>query len=68
MERTTAFANNLVAAGGPKGLTSRTAREYLAGDLPSAVINQALRDVAPHRDVQMTIQAPRIEIRGGGQG
>ncbi|MEX1386754.1 IS200/IS605 family accessory protein TnpB-related protein [Hydrogenibacillus schlegelii] len=32
--------------------TSRTAREYLAGDLPSAVINQALRDVAAHRDVQ----------------
>ncbi|PTQ54198.1 MAG: Mobile element protein [Hydrogenibacillus schlegelii] len=52
VERTTAFANNLVAAGRPKGLTSRTAREYLAGDLPSAVINQALRDVAAHRDVQ----------------
>lgn len=53
VERTTAFANNLIAAGRPKGLTSRTAREYLAGDLPSAVINQVLRDVAAHRDVQM---------------
>ncbi|MEX1336915.1 hypothetical protein AB1399_00150, partial [Hydrogenibacillus schlegelii] len=52
VERTTAFANNLVAAGRPKGLTSRTARAYFAGDLPSAVINQALRDVAAHRDVQ----------------
>ncbi|MBE3596228.1 MAG: transposase, partial [Hydrogenibacillus sp.] len=27
--RTTTFANNLIAAGRPKGLTSRTAREYL---------------------------------------
>ncbi|QZA32700.1 RNA-guided endonuclease TnpB family protein [Hydrogenibacillus sp. N12] len=52
VERTTALANNLVAAGRPKGLTSRTARAYLAGDLPSAVINQVLRDVAAHRDVQ----------------
>lgn len=52
VERTTAFANHLVAAGRPKGLTSRTAREYLAGDLPSVVINQALRDVAAHRDVR----------------
>ncbi|RKQ84244.1 RNA-guided endonuclease TnpB family protein [Brockia lithotrophica] len=52
VERTTAFANNLVAAGRPKGLTSRTARVYLTGDLPSVVINQALRDVATHRDVR----------------
>ncbi|MEX1386885.1 transposase [Hydrogenibacillus schlegelii] len=52
VEHTTAFANNLVAAGRPKGLTSRTARAYLAGNLPSAVINQALRDVAAHRDVK----------------
>ncbi|MBE3562138.1 MAG: transposase [Hydrogenibacillus schlegelii] len=50
--RITAFANNLVAAGRPKGLTSRTAREYLAGDLPSAVINQALRDVLAHKEVK----------------
>ncbi|MBE3550753.1 MAG: hypothetical protein IMX03_05995 [Brockia lithotrophica] len=62
VERTMAFANNLVAAGRPKGLTSRTAGAYLAGDLPSAVIHQALREVAPHRDVQMTMQAPRISI------
>ncbi|MDP2659870.1 MAG: transposase [Dehalococcoidia bacterium] len=51
-ERTTALANALVSAGRPKGLTSKTARLYLAGDLPSAVINQTLRDVAAHPKVE----------------
>ncbi len=51
-ERTTALANALVAADRPKGLTSKTARPYLGGHLPSAVINQALRDVAAHPKVE----------------
>ncbi|HEY8415485.1 MAG TPA: transposase [Thermaerobacter sp.] len=47
--RTTALANNLLVAGRPKGLTSATARPYLEAPLPSAVVNQVLRDVAAAR-------------------
>ena len=43
--RTTALANNLAAAGLPKGLSSRTAAPYLSEYLPAAVTNQVLRDV-----------------------
>ena len=49
--RTTALANNLVAAGRPKGLSSKTAAPYLPDALPSAVINQVLRDVQAARKV-----------------
>lgn len=51
-ERTTALANNLVAAGRPRGLTSRTATQYLPAPIPSAVINQVLREVAAHPRVK----------------
>lgn len=51
-ERTTALANNLVAAGRPKGLTSRTVGQYMLAPLPAAVANQVLRDVAAHKRVE----------------
>ena len=51
-ERTTALANNLVAAGRPKGLTSRTAAQYLPAPIPAAVVNQVLRDVVAHQKVE----------------
>lgn len=51
-ERTTALANNLVAAGRPKGLTSRTAAQYLPAPIPAAVVNQVLRDVVAHPKVE----------------
>lgn len=51
-ERTTALANNLVVAGRPKGLTSRTAAQYLPAPIPSAVVNQVLREVAAHPRVE----------------
>lgn len=51
-ERTTALANNLVAAGRPKGLTSKTAAPYLVAPIPSAVVNQALRDVTGAKRVE----------------
>ncbi len=47
--RVTGLANNLVAAGRPKKLTSKTAKPYCPDQIPSAVINQALREVC-HRD------------------
>ena len=50
--RVTGFANNLVAAGRPKKLTSKTAKPYCPDRIPSAVINQALRDVAAHPKVE----------------
>jgi putative transposase len=49
--RTTQFANNLIMAGRPKGLTSKTAAPYLPAKIPSAVVNQALRDVRAHQKV-----------------
>jgi len=51
-ERTTTLANNLVAAGRPKGLTSRTAAQYLPAPIPAAVVNQVLREVAAHQKVE----------------
>lgn len=51
-QRTTALANNLLAAGRPKGLSSSTAKRYLAGELPSVLINQVLRDTAAARKVK----------------
>ena len=51
-ERTTALANNLVAAGRPKRLTSKTAAPYLVAPIPSAVVNQALRDVTVAKRVE----------------
>ena len=50
--RVTGFANNLVAAGRPKKLTSKTAKPYCPDRIPSAVINQALRDAAAHPKVE----------------
>ncbi len=50
--RVTGLANNLVAAGRPKKLTSKTAKPYCPDRIPSAVINQALRDVAAHPKVK----------------
>jgi transposase len=50
--RVTGLANNLVAAGRPKKLTSKTAKPYCLDRIPSAVINQALRDVAAHPKVE----------------
>lgn len=50
--RTTGLANNLVEAGRPKGLTSKTAAPYLVAPLPSAVINQVLRDVQAAKKVE----------------
>lgn len=52
VQRTTALANNLVAAGRPSGLTSRTAAPYLPAPLPAAIVNQVLRDVAAHKEVK----------------
>lgn len=51
-ERTTTLANNLVAAGRPKGLTSRTAAQYLPAPIPAAVVNQVLREVAADQKVE----------------
>lgn len=51
-EHTTALANNLVAAGRPKGLTSRTVGQYMPAPLPSAVANQVIRDVTAHKRVK----------------
>jgi REP element-mobilizing transposase RayT len=42
----------LIAAGRPKKLTSKTAKPYCPDRIPSAVINQALRDVAAHPKVE----------------
>ena len=50
--RVTGLANNLVAAGRPKRPTSKTAKPYCPDGIPSAVINQALRDVAAHPKVE----------------
>jgi len=50
--RTTELANNLVAAGRPRGLTSRTAAPYLPAPIPSAVVSQALRDVKAAKKVE----------------
>ncbi len=50
--RTTALANNLVAAGRPRTLTSKTAAPYLPARIPSAVLNQALRDTAAAKNVE----------------
>ena len=50
--RVTGLANNLVAAGRPKKLTSKTAKPYCPDRIPSAVINQALRDAAAHPKVE----------------
>lgn len=50
--RTTELANNLVAAGRPQGLTSKTAAPYLPERIPSAVVNQALRHVRAHKRVE----------------
>lgn len=49
--RTTALANNLIAAGRPKGLTSKTVTPYLSAPVPSAVLNQAIRDVGAAKQV-----------------
>ncbi len=49
--RTTALANNLIAAGRPKGLTSKTILPYLSAPVPSAVLNQAIRDVGAAKKV-----------------
>jgi len=49
--RVTSLANNLVQAGRPRGLTSRTARPYCEELVPSAVFNQAIRDVSAHPHV-----------------
>jgi len=46
------LANNLVAARRPTKLTSKTAKPYCPDRTPSAVINQALRDVAAHPKVE----------------
>lgn len=51
-ERTTVLANNLVATGKPLGLTSRTAAPYLPAPIPSAIVNQVLRDVKAHKQVK----------------
>ena len=50
--RVTGLANNLVAAGRPTKLTSKTAKPHCPDRIPSAVINQALRDVAAHPKVE----------------
>ena len=50
--RTTALANNLVAADRPRGLTSKTVLPYLLAPLPSAVLNQAIRDVGAAKKVE----------------
>jgi putative transposase len=50
--RTTSLANNLVAAGRPRGLTSKTAAPFLSAPLPSAVVNQVLRDVGAAKQVE----------------
>jgi hypothetical protein len=47
--RTTGLANNLVTAGRPTGLSSKTAAPYLPAPIPSAVLNQALRDMGGAR-------------------
>jgi len=49
--RLTVLANNLVAAGRPKGLTSKTVLAYVPAPIPSAVLNQAIRDVQAAKKV-----------------
>lgn len=50
--RTTFLANRLVAAGRPRGLTSKTVASYLPSAIPSAVANQVLRDVQAAKKVE----------------
>ena len=49
--RTTTLANNLIVAGRPKGLTSKTVAPYLSASVPSAVLNQTIRDVGAAKKV-----------------
>ncbi len=56
--RVTALANNLVAAGRPRKLTSKTAMGYAPAKIPSAVLNQAIRDVGAARKVDHFRQLP----------
>jgi len=51
VHRTTHFANNLVAAGRPRGLTSRTAAPYLPARILLVLVCQALRDVLAYARV-----------------